>query len=128
MESLTPKKLTIQVPHVGVAYTFALLSGVSNKALRIAIASRVRMPLAHDDGSETFYLTDGPPNGTVFPVCAEGLPDGASLTMHVHPPPADPREANPSTPRPLDESAWVGIKHELAQPPQPFLMLGTWLN
>ena len=83
-ELLHRKTVSIVAPHNGTMFTVALYPGTGDRALRAAIANRVRLPQTLEDGSESFYLTDGAPDGIVLPLCADGLPDGLTLTLHTH--------------------------------------------
>ena len=83
---LGAKALTVVLPD-GTRFSMALFPGTSEKAFGTAIATRAKLPLQYHDGTESFFVTVGGPNGLVVPLCADGLPDGQTLTMHVNPAP-----------------------------------------
>ena len=92
---LGAKALTVVLPD-GTRFSMALFPGTSEKAFGTAIATRAKLPLQYHDGTESFFVTVGGPNGLVVPLCADGLPDGQTLTMHVNPlPPPVVRFAAP---------------------------------
>ena len=76
--SAAAKKLT--VIHESTAFTVKLFPGTSDRALRAAVANRLRLPLHYIDGSESFYLCDSADGNSIVPLCADGLPDGQRLT------------------------------------------------
>ena len=109
------KTLTVHAPHAGLTMTIGLYAGTGDKALVRALASRVRLPPSYDDGSDSFFLTDGPAQDSMLmPLCADGLPDGKTLTLHVNPPPTVHRglrhsaESGPSQPMMETASAPAG--------------------
>lgn len=77
------KKLSIRLPRGGPSFDVALFPGTSDRALQRSVAARAGVPAAYWDGSESFYLTKGGANDMVIPLCADGLPDGQVLVMHV---------------------------------------------
>ena len=81
---------SLKVHAAGMSFSMALFPGTSDQALRCALAGRLRLPPSYEDGSDSFYLTDGPADGMVFTLSAEGLPDKANVTIHIHPPPPEP--------------------------------------
>ena len=84
----TMKRLTIIAPHAGTTFTLGLLPGNGDAALRNAVAGRVRTPPTYHDGSDSFFLTDGSdPIRDVVVALSADLPDGLTLTMHMHKPP-----------------------------------------
>ena len=72
------KKLTLS--HRGTTFTLKLFPGTSDSALRSAVAGRLRLPVQLSDGSESFYLSDRADGDSIVPLCADGLPDGQTLT------------------------------------------------
>ena len=70
-----PKKLTIVAP--SGKFEIALFPGTTDGALHRAVAARAQC--------ESFYLTL---DKMVVPLCADGLPSGHELTLHVAPRPA----------------------------------------
>ena len=83
------KKLTIHLAHeADASFDVAMYPGTSDRALRSAVAARARLPAVWKDGSESFYLTQGSSESMVVPLCADGIPDGTSVTLHMNPPPS----------------------------------------
>jgi hypothetical protein len=72
------KKLTVLFQDT--TFTVKLFPGTSDRALRAAIANRLRLPVQYCDGSESFYLSDCADYDSLVPLCADGLPDGQTLT------------------------------------------------
>ena len=82
------KALHVHAPHADMKFSIMLYPGTGEKALVRALASRVRLPITYHDGSDTFFLTDGAaPDDMLVPLCADGLPDGKTLYLHVNAPP-----------------------------------------
>ena len=82
------KTLHVHAPHADMKFSIMLYPGTGEKALFRALASRVRLPITYHDGSDTFFLTDGAaPDDMLVPLCADGLPDGKTLYLHVNAPP-----------------------------------------
>ena len=79
---MSPK--AIIAPHAGTTFTLGFLPGTGEAALRNAVAGRVRTTPTYHDGSDSFFLTEGPsPTDVVVALSADGLPDGLTLTMHL---------------------------------------------
>ena len=83
-----PKRLTVCLLQDDSSFDVAMYPGTSDRALRCAVAARARLPLTWQDGCESFYLTHGSSDGMVIALCADGIPDGTSVTLHVNPRPS----------------------------------------
>ena len=86
----TLKKLAVHAPHAGITFSLALFPGTSDNSLREGVVSRLGIPLKYPDGSDSFYVTDGRPSGTVIPLCADALPADMFVAVHLNARPDDP--------------------------------------
>ena len=112
------KSLNVHAPATGT-FSMALFPGTSEEALRKALAGRLRLPPSYEDGSDSFYLTDGPADGMVFTMSADGLPDKAHVTVHIHPPPVDSAASKGSTLPFANKLQQASSAHRELVPPPP---------
>ena len=86
--SKQPLKIFI-VSANNATFELSIFGGTSDMALHRAVATRMGVPPAYSDGSESFYVADE--DGRVLPL-TESLPDGIKLVVKLtEPPPAAPR-------------------------------------
>ena len=104
------KALTVHAPHLNETFEMALFPGTSDRVLQATLASRARLPPVYHDGTHAFYLTDAQ-SGRVVPLCADGLPSGKTLTLHVNAPP-------PPATAPATEGAVPASAPAAAAPPR----------